>query len=90
MKVFGNARLYLCEPLATSEDGDNRDAVVRSVTELYVVNRTDFPSEAREPGSSTFSPSLTRFSLNYSSVSTKTGELSIASSALVVSCACLL
>ena len=33
-----------------SEDGANRDAVVRSFTDLYAANKADFPSEAREPG----------------------------------------
>jgi predicted AAA+ superfamily ATPase len=47
---FEIVRRRLFEPIATSEDGANRDAVVRSFTDLYAVNKADFPSEAREPG----------------------------------------
>ena len=47
---FEIVRRRLFEPIATSEDGANRDAVVRSFTDLYAANKADFPSEAREPG----------------------------------------
>ena len=38
----------------------NRDAVVRSFTDLYAANKADFPSEAREPGYRDRSPRRTR------------------------------
>lgn len=47
---FEIVRRRLFEPITTSEDGANRDAVVRSFTDLYAVNKAEFPSEAREPG----------------------------------------
>jgi len=45
---FEIVRRRLFEPISTNEDGANRDAVVRSFSDLYSVNKADFPLEARD------------------------------------------
>ena len=47
---FEIVRRRLFEPIGTREGGTCRDAVVRAFSEMYAVNKADFPSKAREPG----------------------------------------
>lgn len=46
---FEIVRRRLFEPIKTNEDGTSRDAVVRSFTDMYAINKAEFPSESREP-----------------------------------------
>ncbi len=47
---FEIVRRRLFEPITTKEAGAARDAVVRSFTDLYSQNPSEFPAEARETG----------------------------------------
>ncbi len=46
---FEIVRRRLFEPINTKENGTSRDAVVRAFTDMYAVNKAEFPSESREP-----------------------------------------
>ena len=46
---FEIVRRRLFEPINSKENGTSRDAVVRAFTELYGLNRAEFPSESNEP-----------------------------------------
>ena len=47
---FEIVRRRLFEPITTKEAGAARDAVVRSFTDLYSQNPSEFPAETREAG----------------------------------------
>ena len=85
---FEIVRRRLFEPIATSEDGANRDAVVRSFTDLYAANKADFLPKLESPATATCSLRRIRSTQNFSSGSTKTGAPSIASNAHEASCVC--
>ncbi len=42
-------RRRLFEPINTKENGTSRDAVVRAFSDMYSVNKAEFPSESRDP-----------------------------------------
>ena len=45
---FEIVRRRLFEPITTKDDGTSRDAVVRAFTDMYSVNKSEFPSHSRE------------------------------------------
>ena len=45
---FEIVRRRLFEPIKTNADGTNRDSTIRSFCEMYSLNKSEFPSEARE------------------------------------------
>tara|TARA_Y100001968_G_scaffold331812_1_gene387780 strand:+ start:5657 stop:8923 length:3267 start_codon:yes stop_codon:yes gene_type:complete len=46
---FEIVRRRLFEPIQTKDNGTSRDAVVRAFTDMYSVNKSEFPSDSREP-----------------------------------------
>ena len=44
---FEIVRRRLFEPITTKDDGTSRDAVVRAFTDMYSVNKSEFPHQER-------------------------------------------